>query len=576
MNKTRIETDSMGPIEVAADRYWGAQTERSIHHFPIGVNRFRWQRPVIRALGILKRAAAEANAELGELPAEIAQLIVQAADEVIAGRLDEHFPLVVFQTGSGTQSNMNANEVIANRAIELAGGTLGSKSPVHPNDHVNRGQSSNDTFPTAMHIAVVEQIATRLIPAVSRLRDTLAEKAAAYDGIVKTGRTHLQDATPITLGQEIGGWVAQIDFGLSAVNATLPALYDLAIGGTAVGTGLNAHPRFGDTAAGYMAQLTGHPFRSAPNKFFALAAHDALVQASAALRTLAEKAAAYDGIVKTGRTHLQDATPITLGQEIGAWVAQIDFGLSAVKATLPALYDLAIGGTAVGTGLNAHPRFGDTAAGYMAQLTGHPFRSAPNKFFALAAHDALVQASAALRTLAGGLMKMANDVRWLASGPRCGLGELRIPENEPGSSIMPGKVNPTQCEALTMVCVQVFGNDAAVAFAGTQGNFQLNVYKPVMVHNVLESIALLADACAAFDEHCAAGIEPEAEKIHDNLARNLMLVTALNRHIGYDKAAAIAKKAHHDGSTLREAALALGYLTGAEFDAWVVPIDMTR
>jgi len=463
MSKTRIETDSMGPIEVAADRYWGAQTERSIHHFPIGVDRFRWQRPVIRALGILKRAAAEANAELGELPAEIAQLIVQAADEVIAGRLDEHFPLVVFQTGSGTQSNMNANEVIANRAIELAGGTLGSKSPVHPNDHVNRGQSSNDTFPTAMHIAVVEQIATRLIPAVSHLRDTLAEKAAAYDGIVKTGRTHLQDATPITLGQEIG-----------------------------------------------------------------------------------------------------------------AWVAQIDFGLSAVKATLPALYDLAIGGTAVGTGLNAHPRFGDTAAGYMAQLTGHPFRSAPNKFFALAAHDALVQASAALRTLAGGLMKMANDVRWLASGPRCGLGELRIPENEPGSSIMPGKVNPTQCEALTMVCVQVFGNDAAVAFAGTQGNFQLNVYKPVMVHNVLESIALLADACTAFDEHCAAGIEPEAEKIHDNLARNLMLVTALNRHIGYDKAAAIAKKAHHDGSTLREAALGLGYLTEAEFDAWVVPIDMTR
>ncbi|MBV8658063.1 MAG: class II fumarate hydratase [Burkholderiales bacterium] len=463
MSNTRTETDSMGPIEVESSRYWGAQTERSVHHFPIGVDRFRWQRPVIRALGVLKRAAAEANAELGELPAETASLIVRAADEVIAGRLDEHFPLVVFQTGSGTQSNMNANEVIANRAIELAGGKLGSKSPVHPNDHVNRGQSSNDTFPTAMHIAVVEQLAARLIPAVTALHDTLHEKAVQYDGIVKTGRTHLQDATPITLGQEIG-----------------------------------------------------------------------------------------------------------------AWVAQIDFGLQAVKAALPGLYDLAIGGTAVGTGLNAHPKFGDTAARFISDLTGHPFRSAPNKFFALAAHDALVQTSAALRTLAGGLMKMANDVRWLASGPRCGIGELRIPENEPGSSIMPGKVNPTQCEALTMVCVQVFGNDAAVAFAGTQGNFQLNVYKPVMVHNVLESIALLADACTAFNEHCADGIEPEREAIAHNLARNLMLVTALNRHIGYDKAAAIAKKAHHDGLTLREAALALGYLTDAEFDAWVVPIDMTR
>ncbi|WP_137936898.1 class II fumarate hydratase [Chitinivorax sp. B] len=463
MSSTRIETDSMGAIEVASDRYWGAQTERSIHHFPIGVARFQWQRPVIRALGILKRGAAEANAELGELPAEQAKLIVQAADEVIAGKLDAHFPLVVFQTGSGTQSNMNANEVISNRAIELAGGTLGSKSPVHPNDHVNRGQSSNDTFPTAMHIAVVEELHHRLVPAIKQLRNTLAAKAKAYESLVKTGRTHLQDATPITLGQEIGAWVAQLDFGLDTVNAALPGLYDLAIGGTAVGTGLNAHPRFGDTTA------------------------------------------------------------------------------SKISA-----------------------------------LTGFPFRSANNKFFALAAHDALVNTSAALRTLAGGLMKLANDVRWLASGPRCGIGELRIPENEPGSSIMPGKVNPTQCEALTMVCVQVFGNDAAVAFAGSQGNFQLNVFKPVMVHNVLESIELIADAVTAFDEHCAQGIEPETGKISENLNKNLMLVTALNRHIGYDKAAQIAKKAHHEGTTLKDAALALGYLTDTQYQEWIVPLDMTH
>ncbi|QNM97406.1 class II fumarate hydratase [Chitinimonas koreensis] len=462
-NKPRTETDSMGAVAVPADRYWGAQTQRSIDNFPIGVDRFRWQRPVIRALGLLKRAAAEANAELGELPAELAQLIVRAADEVIDGRLDGHFPLVVFQTGSGTQSNMNANEVIANRAIELAGGQLGSKKPVHPNDHVNRGQSSNDTFPTAMHIAVVEELERRLFPAVGRLRDTLAAKAAEHAGLVKTGRTHLQDATPITLGQEIG-----------------------------------------------------------------------------------------------------------------AWVAQIDFGLATVRNALPGLYDLAIGGTAVGTGLNAHPAFGDRAAARIAALSGQPFRAAPDKFFALSAHDALVNASAALRTLAGGLMKMANDVRWLASGPRCGIGELTIPENEPGSSIMPGKVNPTQCEAMTMVCVQVFGNDAAVAFAGSQGNFQLNVYKPVMVHNVLESIALLADTCDAFHDQCAVGIEPAREKIAANLERNLMLVTALNRHIGYDRAAAIAKKAHHDGSTLKEAALELGYLTEAQFAAWMVPLEMTH
>ncbi|WP_283148621.1 class II fumarate hydratase [Silvimonas soli] len=463
MTQSRIETDSMGEIEVAADRYWGAQTQRSVGNFPIGVDRFKWQRPMIRALGTLKKAAAQANAQLGELPADVAERIVTAADEVIAGKLDEHFPLVVFQTGSGTQSNMNANEVISNRAIELAGGQMGSKTPVHPNDHVNRGQSSNDTFPTAMHIAVVEQLQHRLLPTLAVLRKTLAAKSEQYADVVKTGRTHLQDATPITLGQEIS-----------------------------------------------------------------------------------------------------------------AWVAQIDFGVASVHASLPGLYDLAIGGTAVGTGLNAHPQFGDTAAARIAELTGFPFQSARNKFFALSAHDGLVQTSAALRTLAGGLMKLANDVRWLASGPRCGIGELRIPENEPGSSIMPGKVNPTQCEALTMVCVQVFGNDAAVAFAGTQGNFQLNVYKPVMVHNVLESIALISDAVLAFNDHCAVGIEPDLAVIDANLERNLMLVTALNRHIGYDKAAKIAKKAHHEGLTLRESALGLGFVTEAEFEEWVVPLEMTR
>ncbi|WKB51220.1 class II fumarate hydratase [Eleftheria terrae] len=460
---TRIETDSMGPVEVLADRYWGAQTQRSIHHFPIGVARFKWQRPMIRALGLLKKAAAQANAELGELPEDLAQLIIRAADEVIDGRLDDHFPLVVFQTGSGTQSNMNANEVIANRAIELAGGVLGSKKPVHPNDHVNRGQSSNDTFPTAMYVATVEQLHQRVFPAVAALRNTLAAKAHEY--------RHL---------------------------------------------------------------------------------------------------------VKTGRTHLQDATPITLGQEIGAWVAQLDFGLAAVRAALPGLQELAIGGTAVGTGLNAHPLFGDRVAERLSELTGRSFQSAVDKFFALSAHDALVQASAALRTLAGGLMKLANDVRWLASGPRAGIGELRIPENEPGSSIMPGKVNPTQCEALTMVCVQVFGNDAAVAFAGSQGNFQLNVYKPVMVHNVLESIDLLADACHAFDAYCAQGLGPNEAVIDEHLERNLMLVTALNRHIGYDLAAQIAKRAHHEGLTLREAALATGQIAAEDYDRWINPLEMTR
>ena len=461
--KTRNETDSMGAVAVPTDRYWGAQTQRSIEHFPIGVDRFRWQAPMIRALGILKKAAAQANVELGELSPELAGWMIAAAEEVIAGKLDHHFPLVVFQTGSGTQSNMNANEVISNRAIELAGGKMGSKTPVHPNDHVNRGQSSNDTFPTAMHVAVVESLHKQLLPSLARLRTTLASKAVAY-----------QD------------------------------------------------------------------------------------------------------LVKIGRTHLQDATPITLGQEIGAWVAQLDFALLGIQGALPGVLDLAIGGTAVGTGLNAHPRFGERTAYYIGLETGYPFRQADNLFFALAAHDALVQMSAALRTLAGGLMKLANDVRWLASGPRCGIGELTIPENEPGSSIMPGKVNPTQCEALTMVCAQVFGNDATVAFAGSQGNFQLNVYKPVMVHNVLESIALLGDACSAFERHCAVGIEPDRVRIGENLDKNLMLVTALNRHIGYDKAAQIAKKAHKEGLTLRQSALALGFVSEQQFDQWVVPLDMTH
>ena len=463
MAQTRIETDSMGEIAVPAEHYWGAQTQRSIQNFPIGVERFRWQPSIVTSLGILKKAAAQANAELGQLPEDVADLIIRAAEEVIDGKLHEEFPLVVFQTGSGTQSNMNVNEVISNRAIELSGGQRGSKKPVHPNDHVNRGQSSNDTFPTAMHIAVGRELHHHLFPAVRALRDTLAEKSNDYQNIVKTGRTHLQDATPITLGQEIG-----------------------------------------------------------------------------------------------------------------SWVAQIDFALAAVEAALPGIYDLAIGGTAVGTGLNAHPEFGERAAAHIASITGLPFRSADNKFFALSAHDALVNLSAALRTLAGALMKMANDVRWLASGPRCGIGELTIPDNEPGSSIMPGKVNPTQCEAMTMVCVQVFGNDAAVAFAGTQGNFQLNVYKPVMVHNVLESIELLGDACLAFNDHCAVGIEPNEARITENLEKNLMLVTALNRHIGYDQAAAIAKKAQKEGTTLREAALALGGITAEQYDEWIVPMDMTR
>ena len=460
--KVRTETDSMGAIEVAADRYWGAQTERSRHNFPIGVERFRFPRAIIRALGVLKKGAAQANGELGELPQEKVDLIVRAADEVISGKLDEHFPLVVFQTGSGTQTNMNANEVISNRAIKMAGGEMGSKKPIHPNDDVNRGQSSNDTFPTAMHIAVVEQLEDALIPSVTRLRQTLHEQSEKFKNVVKVGRTHLQDATPITLGQEIGGWVAQLD---------------------------------------------------------------------AALAT--------------------------------------------VRLTIPGLCELAIGGTAVGTGLNAHPKFGDLAAAKMAKETGRPFISAPNKFAALSAHDALVTTSASLRTLAGALMKIANDVRWLACGPRAGIGEIIIPENEPGSSIMPGKVNPTQAEALTMVAVQVFGNDAAVAFGGSQGNFQLNVFKPVMVHNVLESIQLLAEACTAFNDHCAVGIEPNFPVIEKHLHESLMTVTALNPHIGYDRSAQIAKKAHKDGTTLKEAALALGFVTEEQFEQWVRPEQMT-
>jgi fumarate hydratase class II len=459
----RTESDSMGEVQVPADRYWGAQTERSRDNFRIGVDRFRWGRSITRALGILKKAAALANGELGQLPESKVRLIVQAADEVIAGRLDDHFPLVVFQTGSGTQSNMNANEVIANRAIEIAGGVQGSKQPVHPNDDVNRGQSSNDTFPTAMHIAAVETIHDRLLPAVRRLRDVFLDLERRYADVVKIGRTHLQDATPITLGQEISSWRSQLDDRIAALERALPGLYELAIGGTAVGTGLNAHPRFGDAAA--------------------------------------------------------------------AWIAR---------------------------------------------ETGHPFVSAANKFAALSAHDALIDTSAAERGLAMALLKIANDVRWLASGPRCGIGEITIPENEPGSSIMPGKVNPTQCEALTMVCAQVFGNDAAVAFAGSQGNFQLNVYKPVMIHNVLESGELLADGCDSFREHCGTGIEPNLARIHHHLDDSLMLVTALNTHIGYERAATIAKKAHRDGTSLKEAAVALGYVTAEDYDRWVVPVEMTR
>jgi fumarate hydratase class II len=452
----------MGAVEVAADRYWGAQTERSLHHFAIGDPAAdRMPVEVVRAFGILKKAAAQANEANGDLPADLATLIVKAADEVIAGNLDEHFPLFVWQTGSGTQSNMNANEVISNRAIELAGGEMGSKKPVHPNDHVNMSQSSNDTFPTAMHIAAATAVVERLLPSVSYLRDALARKAGLFASIVKIGRTHLQDAVPLTLGQEFSGYVAQLD-------------------------------------------------------------------------------------------------------------ADID----RIESTLPGLYELAIGGTAVGTGLNAPAGFGDAVAARIADLTGLPFVAAPNPFAALAAHDALVFAHGAIRTLAVSLMKIANDIRWLGSGPRSGLGELDLPENEPGSSIMPGKVNPTQSEAMTMVCVQVFGNDAAIEFAGSQGNFELNVFKPVMVRNFLHSVRLLADVCGTFREFCVEGIHANTEHIADLVGRSLMLVTALSPHIGYDKSAEIAKKAHHDGTTLKDAAVALGYLTPEQFDEWVRPERM--
>jgi fumarate hydratase, class II len=462
-NEFRIEEDALGDVQVPADHLWGAQTQRSHLNFPIGVERFRWGRPVIRALGILKKCAALANGELGQLSKEKVDLIVRAAQEVIDGRWDDEFPLVVFQTGSGTQTNMNANEVIANRAIQIAGGVVGSKKPIHPNDDVNHSQSSNDTFPTAMHIATVEAIEDKLFPALSSLRDVLEERSQHYRDVVMVGRTHLQDATPLTLGQLISGWVAQIEQAIESLRQSLPGVYALAIGGTAVGTGLNADPRFGEVAA----------------------------------RRIAEE-------------------------------------------------------------------------------TGYPFVSAPNKFAALSAHDGMVSVSGALRTLAGALMKIANDVRWYASGPRAGIGELKIPGNEPGSSIMPGKINPTQCEALTMVAVQVFGNDHAVAFAGSQGNFQLNVYKPVMLHNVLTSIELLADASRSFCDRCAVGIEPNEKRIKDHLDHSLMLVTALNPHIGYEKAAKISLTAYHEDLSLREAALNLGFLTAEQFDAWVRPEEMTH
>ena len=457
----RSETDSMGAIPVPHHRYYGAQTARSLIHFDIGND----TKPpeLIKALGQLKKACALANRDLGKLSAEKSDLIVRAADEVIAGKLNEHFPLRIWQTGSGTQSNMNANEVISNRAIEMAGGELGSKKPIHPNDDVNMSQSSNDTFPTAMNIAAVTVVRERLLPAVQELRAALQAKALEFSDIIKIGRTHLQDATPITLGQEFSGYVAMLDADLVRVTESLPGLESLAIGGTAVGTGLNSHPKFGETAAAHIAQITGYPFVSAENKFMALSSHGEFVFASGALKSLATS-----------------------------------------------------------------------------------------------------------------LMKIANDLRWLASGPRCGLGELSLPENEPGSSIMPGKVNPTQCEAVTMVAVQVMGNDTAIGIAASQGNFELNVFKPVIIHNFLHSVRLLADACDSFREHCVVGIEANRDVIDEYVRNSLMLVTALNPHIGYDKAAQIAKKAHKDHSSLKESAVALGYLSPEQFDEWVVAANMTH
>jgi len=462
MSELRTESDSIGEIDVAADRYWGAQTQRSLHHFSIGhAEADRMPGEVVRAQAILKKAAALVNGASGALDPDVAALIVRAADEVIEGKLDDHFPLYVWQTGSGTQTNMNVNEVISNRAIEMAGGELGSKMPVHPNDHVNMSQSSNDTFPTAMHIAAAEQLHDRVLPAVRTLRDALDEKAAAWADIVKIGRTHLQDAVPLTLGQEFSGYVAQLD-------------------------------------------------------------HD----------------------------------------------------IERIEQTLPHLYELAIGGTAVGTGLNAPEGFGEECARKIGELTGRPFVQAPNLFAALAANDAIVHTSGALATLAASLMKIANDIRWLGSGPRSGLGELVLPENEPGSSIMPGKVNPTQSEAMTMVCVQVLGNDSAVKFAGTQGNFELNVFKPVMIRNVLHSVSILADACRTFREFCVEGLRADRARIAELVGRSLMLVTALSPSIGYDAAADIAKRAHHEGRTLKEVAVELGHLTPDEYDRLVRPEDM--
>jgi fumarate hydratase, class II len=458
---TRTESDSMGKIEVPADRYYGAQTARSLIHFAIGKDTMPPE--LIRAFGVLKKAAALVNQDLGKLPAEKAKLITQAADEVISGKLNEHFPLRIWQTGSGTQTNMNVNEVISNRAIEIAGGEMGSKKPIHPNDDVNMSQSSNDTFPAAMHIAAATETSRRLVPAVKKLRDALDAKAKEFADIIKIGRTHLQDATPLTLGQEFSGYVSLLDRDIARINTALDGLYDLAIGGTAVGTGLNSHPEF----AGRMARK-------------------------------------------------------------------------------------------------------------IAELTGLAFRSHPNKFAALSAHDEIVFASGALKTLAASLMKIANDIRWLASGPRCGLGELTLPENEPGSSIMPGKVNPTQSEAVTMVAVQVMGNDAAIGFAGSQGNFELNVFKPVMIFNYLHSVELLADVCNSFVEHAVHGIEANRVQIDRYLRNSLMLVTALTPKIGYDNAAKVAKTAHHEHTTLREAAVKLGFLTAEEFDKLVKPEDMTH
>jgi fumarate hydratase, class II len=456
---TRIERDTMGEVEVPSDRYWGAQTTRSVANFPIGTERM--PREIIRALGILKKAAAQTNAELGVLETWKADLIVRTADEVISGVLDDNFPLVIWQTGSGTQTNMNANEVIANRAIELAGGEIGSKSPIHPNDDVNKGQSSNDTFPTAMHIAAAERIVHHLLPALAHLRDALAAKSDEFAQVVKIGRTHLMDAVPLTLGQEFSGYAYQVAKGVDRVERSLPDLYELALGGTAVGTGLNTHKDF--------------PVR---------------------------------------------------------------------------------------------------AASRIAELTGLPFETAPNKFEALAAHDAVVAASGALKTVAASLMKIANDIRMLGSGPRCGIGELILPANEPGSSIMPGKVNPTQSEALTMVAAQVMGNDVAINIGGATGHFELNVFKPMMVYNLLQSIRLLGDASRSFADRCVVGIQANRERIDAMVRQSLMLVTALNPHIGYDNAAKVAKKAHAEHTSLRAAALALGLMTGEEFDAVVRPETM--